>query len=282
MKALSILQPTAYLAGVLLGDGWLSKPSKNAKYGYLCLRCKDRDFAETFAGAIGDAFSTNAKVKVDERGYFLVRRYNTGNQFAILGGYEPIGLEQKAAWLQGFFDSEGCVSFDKRPGGPNSWNRRICFAGTNERTLAMASRLLRDLNIRCVVSKQKASNGHIGKKQVFLLIITGGQEFIGRFCSSVGTSIGRKRLLMERLVDSYFSQDDLTDVALRMQKVGATKRRWNGLADALEKLPLVLGEMRRMKSSGTKPTLRRCASIQGYGTVQRHFLHSDLLSMIGE
>lgn len=281
MKALSIRQPTAYLAGCLLGDAWLSAPQMKSKHGYLCLRCADLDFAEAFASSITAGFGVPAKVTVDERGYFLVRKSNGGNRFAVLGGYEPVGIEQKAAWLRGFFDSEGCVTLAKKPTtGPNSWDRRIVLTSTNVRTLHMVKQLLMDLNIRAVRYGVRLTEGHKGTKPVFNLQVVGGLESFVRFAASVGSNIGRKQSLLEAMVASY--HPDLSQAYRDAQAKGAAARDARGDAAATAALPIVVAAIRDMAAAGQKTTLRACWRIQHYWRARKHHSHAELVQLAKE
>src|SRR5690348_7451096 len=88
-----MLEPEAYLAGVLKGDGWCTD--------YIGLRVSDQDFAEVFAHAILLVFNISVKVRKDERGYWLVKTSNLTGRFTYLVTYEPLSLDAKAAWLKG-------------------------------------------------------------------------------------------------------------------------------------------------------------------------------------
>lgn len=281
MKALSIRQPIAYLAGCLLGDAWLSGPQKKSRYGYLCLRCADREFAEAFTKSIMVGFDVPAKVTVDERGYFLVRKSNGNNRFAVLGGYEPVGIEQKAAWLRGFFDSEGCVTLAKKPAaGPLSWDRRIVLTSTNTHTLYMAKRLLTDLNIRAARYEVRSTRGHKGTKRVFNLQVAGGRESLVRFAASVGSSISRKQEVLGAMVDSY--HPNLSQSYRDAQAKGAAVRRARGDEKSAAALPLVVSAIREMADAGQNTTLRACMFIPHYWRARKHHSHSELVQLSKE
>lgn len=280
MKALSMQQPVAYLAGCLRGDAWLSSPQAHSQFGYLCLRCKDFDFAETFAAAIYAGFGVHAHVRSDERGYALVRKSNGGNRFAVLGGYEPIGIEQKAAWLRGFFDSEGSILLKPKPShGPNSWDRRILMSGTNLRTLAMARRLMRDINIESRVEETQPTASHIGKLPVFNLVVRGGREHLLRFAGSVGSSIVRKQTLFVRLAESY--QADSSASCRAAQALGAAAKRHARAKRVPPLLRPLLDAMKELNAMGIRPTYRRCMPLPNYYRVRAMYTHGELLKMIG-
>ncbi len=48
------------------------------------------------------------------------------------------------------------------------------------------------------------------------------------------------------------------------------------------KLPVVLREIRRLISSGVRPSMRICWDIDGYHAVRNHFKHSQIVSMASE
>jgi hypothetical protein len=214
MKALTIRQPHAYLAGVLRGDGWLNND--------LCLRVADRDFAETFAAAIRDGYGCTAKVNIDERGYFLVRRYSAG-RFEHLRTFKAVSAEEQAAWLRGYFDSEGNAQLTPiRARGDRSFSRRVSFYSTNEETLEMADGHLAAFGIatrRCV---QKPSKGHLGTLPVHELALRSSKQQYAAFAELVGSSIGRKQSALARIAASYC--DDMPAVHREMQARGVATR----------------------------------------------------------
>lgn len=214
MKALTIKQPHAYLAGVLRGDGWLNRD--------LCLRVADRDFAETFAAAIREGYGCTAKVTIDERGYFLVRR-NSAGRFEHLREFTTESSEAQAAWLRGYFDSEGNAQLTPVPyRGERSFTRRVSFYSTNEETLTMAASHLADLGIATRHSTMKPSKGHLGTLPVYELAVRGSREQFSTFANLIGSSIERKRENLSRIVGSYC--DDMSAVRREMQARGVAKR----------------------------------------------------------
>lgn len=224
MKALSIRQPIAYLAGCLLGDAWLATGTRRAPSGYLCLRVADQDFADAFAAAITAGFSVPAKVNVDERGFYLVRKSNGGRRFDVLRGFEPLTNDARAAWLRGFFDSEGNVVCAPKPAaGPRSWDRRVSMFSTNQDTLWRARRALSALNIEAKGPVEwKGGAGRYGSKQVFAVVLISSWENYVRFGDAVGSSIGRKAAALATLPGTY--QDDLKACAREAQQKGVQVR----------------------------------------------------------
>lgn len=208
-RAISIRQPVAYLAGCVLGDAWIGTSG-------LCLRVADEDFAETFAQAIFQAFAVEAKVRVDERGYFLVRKMSAKSNFASLLSYQPQTVAEKCSWLRGMFDSEGNASLYPKPkSGPRSWDRRVAFYSTNEITIGRTAEYLTELNLETRTSLVTPSRGHKGRRPVLELLLRPGREQYERFASLVGSSIQRKASTLRLLPASYC--DDLDQVCREMQ-----------------------------------------------------------------
>lgn len=214
-RALTVKQPRAYLAGALRGDAWLNKA--------LCLRVADQDFAETFAAAIRTGYGCSASVRVDERGYFLVRRHSAG-RFQHLREFEPSSLEEKAAWLRGLFDSEGNAQLTPVPQrGERSYSRRVSFYSTNEETLDLATTHLGALGLSTRRRIVKPSAGHIGIRPVHELALRGSKGQYATFAETVGSSIQRKQMTLTALVASYC--DDRSAVCREAQLRGVAVRR---------------------------------------------------------
>jgi hypothetical protein len=220
--ALTLVNPVAYLAGVLKGDGWLGSPSGHL-HGHLCLRVADLEFAETFALAIQQGFSLTARVVLDERGYWTVRRYNRGGLFDCLPDFEPTTAVEFAAWLRGLFDSEGCAYLRRRPlVGPESWQRSVTFTSTNTITLDRAARYLAALGIDSYRLSNKLGAGHKGTKPVFRQHVRGSREQYMRFASAVGSSIGRKQQVLDSMAGTYV--EDMSAKRREMQARGVASR----------------------------------------------------------
>lgn len=196
----------AYLAGCLNGDAWISGPQKSSPNGYLCLRCADEDFATAFSDAITTGFSVPSKVTIDERGYYLVRKNNGFGRFELLREFEPYSQPEMGIWLRGLFDSEGSVNLSPKPAnGPRSWDRRVGMFVTEEDILVRASEMLEALGISSRIRDWQSGSGHKGEKPVYALLLNSSQENYSKFSQLVGSSIARKREILERLPLSYAS-----------------------------------------------------------------------------
>lgn len=196
MRALTIYQPQAYLAGVLHGDGWCTDLS-------LGLRCKDFDFSTAFAAALNDACGTQVTPRRDERGYWLIRQGNKSGKFSHLRGVEPENSAEVSAWLRGLFDSEGnaqCISLPRK--GPNSFQRRIAFYSTSTDTLLRAHSYLNLLGLDSVIREQTASATHKGTKPVFELKLV-RRPSLQAFSTAVGSSISRKQETLLRIASTF-------------------------------------------------------------------------------
>jgi hypothetical protein len=224
MRAITVRQPTAYLAGALLGDAWLSAGSGRSPGGYLCLRVADADFADAFAAAIRDGYGVITSPRRDERGYWLVRTYNGHGRFNSLREYAASTDEERAVWLRGLFDSEGNAQLLPKPTrGPQSFDRRVAFYSTDLRTLAIADHYMESLGITTKIRAVSPSVGHKGSRQVHELEVRANREAYARFATLVGSSIGRKATVLAALAASYV--DDIPGRRREMQAVGAATRR---------------------------------------------------------
>lgn len=204
MKALSLTQPIAYLAGVLVGDGCLTAKHPRGAYGYFQLRVKDSDFAKATADAINSGFGVLVSPRRDERGYWMVKTYNGYGRFDVLRGFVPTTDGERTAWLRGLFDSEGNAQFRRQPNiSPNAIGRRVAIYSTLLCTLDAARAYLEVLGIRTALRATKNSKSHKGDRVVFQLEVSGGREQYDRFRSMIGTSIARKALALDAIVQSY-------------------------------------------------------------------------------
>lgn len=193
-----------YLAGCLVGDACITKGHRKTINGYLRLRCADRDFATAFANAIFDGYGIRVNTLQDRDGYWDIRAYNGWRRFDALKSLRPTYHEEKAAWLRGFFDSEGnavCVARPKR--GPYSWNRRVAMFSTNGATLEAARGFLSDLGIGSRICAWKCGAGHMGDKPVSAVILNSSKPNFHLFASVVGSSISRKQLTLSMIATTY-------------------------------------------------------------------------------
>lgn len=204
----------AYLAGVLHGDGFCSDDT-------IGLKVADKDFAESFCEAINASFSICISVRPESK-YWRVRTSNRKGQFSHIREYGPQTEEEIAAWIRGFFDSEGNASCCKRKYGEASYARRVSMYNTNVDTIRKATGFLGLLGIGCIVRATKNSRGHLGRKTVHELKLVSGVENYRLFQTRVSSSIGRKRDAIAQIVETY--QPD-KGYLVRAQAKGAESKR---------------------------------------------------------
>lgn len=195
MKA--YVNPFHYLAGVVVGDGWCTPLS-------LGIQVADCDFAEAFATAIAEAFSiAPPTVRQEARGYWVVRMSNKSGRFNALRDVAPDGIDESAAWLRGFFDSEGNALLRRNGMSPNAFGRRVAMYSTNLGTLDRAAGCASRLGIETLLRRTKNSAGHKGTLVVFELALRGARDNYQRFSDLVGSSIERKRTVLAAIPQSY-------------------------------------------------------------------------------
>jgi len=261
----------AYVAGVLLGDGWCTE----GPHGAIGLRVSDADFASTFAVALELATGSLTRPYHDERGYWSVRNQNHAGRFSHLKGYEPQTDEECAAWLRGLFDSEGNAQLRIKPGvGPNSYGRRVAMYSTNTETLRRAQTYLERLAITSVIRPQKHSDGHKGTLPLFELSLDQSRENFLRFAWLVGSSIARKRDVLMALPLSY--RADPGESCRSAQRIGAAAKHRKTIEVTL---PAVVAAVRQLIDQGINPTQRACLHIPGYTGILRHVGQADLVAM---
>lgn len=224
MRALT--HPLAYVAGCLNGDAFLSVGGKRHLQRHLRLRVADEDFAEAFAKAVTDIYARPIIARLDERGYWHVRTYDTGGIAARHRDAAWTEVSERRAWLRGLFDSEGnahCAP-NHTAGRSRSWQRRVGFYSTDQKTLAIAALYLSALGVRLrPLSSVTPSAGHKGTKPVYELSLIGSRENYARFGDLIGSSIQRKRVALQRMVTTYHPDRSLA--AREAQAKGVAVRR---------------------------------------------------------
>lgn len=203
----------AYILGVLCGDGWIYYQNKSPKQTYqVGLNAIDKDFVYQFKDSLYKVYKISSDIKVRDR-----RKPNWNRQFEIkicsknvcddllsFGNFKtsswriPQAIFEsqpkvKAAFIKGFFDSEGYVS---------KKDRRVVGVSTNFDGLSEVSQLLKSLDIESRIKTDSI-------KSCYYLSIT-GRKCIERFLKLVDFSIKRKSLLLEKLVNSYVLEISLS------------------------------------------------------------------------
>jgi LAGLIDADG-like domain len=263
---LPILYPEAYLSGVLKGDGYCTRT--------IGLLVKDKDFADTFILAIYHGFQVLVVPHLHQGKYWYTRASNYTGKYTYLLTFEPRIAYERAAWLRGLFDSEGNAQLTKASRGVNCYWRRIAMYSTTVGTLDQASIYLQSLAITSTIRATKNSQGHKGDKTVYELVLKGGKDNYERFLNKVGSSIARKQVAIEAIVQSYVS--NLSESCRQNQLKGAAVRQKNTMEITL---PRVIDGIKELIQKGVKPTAANCRVIPGFNTVRCYFRQAELVTM---
>lgn len=269
MKALSLQEKQAYLAGVIKGDGFCTN--------YIGLLVADKDFAEAFCDAINHVFQLSVRVRQEKVKYWVVKTSNLTGKFSYLLTLKLTTQEEKASWLRGFFDSEGNVDLHKLPIGERCYERRIAMYCTNIDTLNTASSHLNALGIPNYIRATKNGEGHWGSKVVYELRLRCSKENFELFRTLIGSNIARKQKVIEAIPSTY-SLLSHKEYSRKGQIKGAAAKRKKTLENTL---PFVVAHIKALIDSDTKPTLRLCAAtIPGYNTLIGHYMrHNQMVLM---
>lgn len=212
MDLLSLWRP--YLAGVLHGDGWLGTSG-------LGLRVADKEFSESFVEALRVGFGFRGSTRLDERGYWLVRIPRRPERFTSLLTFEPSTNPERAAWLRGYFDSEGNVEIHRSTISAHAIHRRVAMFSTCVPTLIRAGEMAAHIGIDTRIRPHHCGPGHKGSKTVYALHVKGHRD-IAMFAQTVGSSITRKQSKLDQIVAHY---QDLYARRCAGQAKGAATRR---------------------------------------------------------
>lgn len=258
----------AYLSGVLHSDGWCSELS-------LGLRTKDRDFAKAFSAALNRVCGIHIQPRLENRRYWIVRTSNKTGKFAHLKGYRPAGDTEIGVWLRGLFDGDGNASLiPQRHISPNAYSRRIAFYSTNRQLLIRAMGYLTQLGITTRLRATTNSESHIGTKTVYELRLRSGKENYRKYRDMIGSTIERKRQIIEAIPESY--RPDISTHCRAAQLKGAKTKHKRTMEITL---PQVARGVRQLIERGVKPTQRNCRQIPGYNSIQRYIRQADLIEM---
>jgi hypothetical protein len=234
----------------------------------------DADFAVAFSSAISIAFRIPSTPHQNKLGYWSVVHTAQSGRFATLRTFRPSSRQEKRAWLQGLFDSEGNASLSKIRRYQHSFTRRVSFYSTNKRTLAIARKYLAELGLQTITRAMKASAGHKGTKPVFELVLVAGRQHYARFAALVGSNIARKQRTLVALPRSYTQNIAAACRAAQLKGAAAKNRRRE-----TEVWPRVLREVRAFATRGEKMTMRNCMRIQGYSALLgRHASHRQIVA----
>ncbi len=221
IPSIDLLKPSqelAYVIGVMLGDGYATKHRRPVK-GYnnveIGLAVKDREFAEEFGECLSKVLGRQPKEPIYKNS---INRYVVKVRSKTL--YEllrkPVNLDRlrkyiehcegcMAAFLRGFFDSEGCVD---ESGYIRTYN-------TDLQLMIYVRDLLKRLGIESTGPKIKHRKGRIlhdrrkGKiytvnKDCYMLYIRASGY--RKFYETIGCTIERKRRRLEEYLRRRRSQ----------------------------------------------------------------------------
>ncbi len=209
MKIMSRIVPNywlGYLIGVLVGDGTYSKSG-----GYITLETIDFEFNTKFKKSVKEVFDSDTKDRTYIRKrigvqfkngkyegkfysssfynkYLLIEFDKEFGPFFCFEWFIPVekyikyGKEFIRGFVGGFFDSEGCIYFNKNP---KSKEWRIIFSSYNDRGLSGVKSLLEYLGYSSIKIYTNSSNGEHS------LYVTNKQEILN-FISEIEISIPRK------------------------------------------------------------------------------------------
>jgi len=191
----------AYLLGVLLGDGHLTKS------GQFQLDTKDLDFAMATKKALDQITNSNVTIHpayrvieakfpngfytYDLRYFRLQKRLRALGLVDTIKRFIPVTEAEKCQFVRGIFDSEGTVGHDG-----------VSIRNTNMRTMAITIKILRELGY----------NPHQSTYDRSLLHLYPNDS--RRFAKQIGLSIKRKQDKLMRYVKKGFPRSPYKEVVL--------------------------------------------------------------------
>jgi len=197
-------EDTAYLLGVLCGDGGIVDTKRPQERPRFYLLVKDFDFAnhtekcwKSIANDIGCRQWSVARPIGCRPGFWgfksssrvvevLLKYFEPGRKaltWRVPSDIMNSSDSVKRHFLMGFFDSEGCVELDVKR------HRRISASSSNPDGLADVRDLLLSLGFDCWINSNK-------------VFITGKSE-IAKFRSEIGFRLKRQQDKLDRLLGSY-------------------------------------------------------------------------------
>lgn len=199
----------AYLLGVLVGDGYMTKSKTKYKHFLhrVSLKVKDKDFAETFANygeMIYGIKPTIYHYKLYEVNFISKNIFLDIKKYGKFGTKEwrvPTDVktknEFKCMFLKGFFDSEGSVGYYEK------YNlRALNCCSSNLVGLLEVQNLLTSLGIT-----SKIKSGYSSPKSFKVILMhylhIYGKENFKKYNQLIGFSIKRKQEKLKQLLQSY-------------------------------------------------------------------------------
>jgi len=207
----------AYILGALAGDGSINLNGISCHCGI------DEDFTEAFCKCVKKAYNYKPRIKIlynnkgqinnyichiygniynekfiinDILKYSDIGRFNWKVPDEIINGNETV----KSYWLRGFFDAEGCVSYDGK-------RKNIVVVSVNKKEMIKVAQLLKDLEIKFNIYFHKRKK----KSHSDVTVIRISNDFynIKRFAEKVGFSINRKQQKLIDILNNYVERDEL-------------------------------------------------------------------------
>lgn len=175
----------AYILGVILGDGCVTKYYDKSSYGYgyeVRLEVIDEDFADMFTEHlknIGLNPYRYIRYRRDKSDYCVKARsvvfYKWFHSLNLQDIYNLlISEKQKSMFVRGFFDSDGHATF--------ATSKQIGISNSNMNKLRFLQKLCRELGITSTIVKQKQKKKMLNIKTKYFKI----------FSEIIGSSINRK------------------------------------------------------------------------------------------
>ena len=249
------LTPTedlAYVIGVLKGDGSLLVSTKKRTYG-IQLNAKDEDFCKAFyqsLKAIG--LRPHLSQPPSNNGLYRVTAYSK----EFYEWYSKLTLEDLEkmlyneslikAFLRGYFDSEGSVSFNRYG------NASVRLSSTDGELIKFVQRLLLKIGIRSTIYFEEEHNCFGRTVRHYTLNISKSQAIA--FREKVGTNIQRK---MERLSKIECKKRAFTKEELDFLIQNYGKMTLKQIAMAMNRNYYSLyNKVRKLKKKGVLPSGR--------------------------
>jgi intein-encoded DNA endonuclease-like protein len=188
----------AYVFGVLCGDGCLCLRKKIKKY-YISLKCKDRDFIETFVVRLSKVLKRDVRYRWYHKvGQYIVEAYVPRVSTSLFTRY-PTGTMNwripdfikhdngslATEYLKGLFDSEGSVYSKNR-------TKKVVLSSFNHVGLYETKKLLEKLGFTRVKVSIKGNN-----------LALNNYPDLKLFYEKIGFSIQRQQKKLRELLGSY-------------------------------------------------------------------------------
>jgi len=236
----------AYLLGILCGDGWIwcnkCPPHQTYQFG---LQTVDEDFIDEFRRCVYKAYGLKAskylrkrkqpwqaifesricsKAVCEDIKHFLPDHKT--RTWHVPGKIKIANLKTKAAFIKGFFDSEGHVDV-----------RRIGATSINLRGLGEMVALLQKFGIRTKIQHRK--------NHAYVLIIQ-DRKSIEIYTNHIGFIIRRKSLALSKVLDSYVLWKYLEeDVRILEPEINRLRKEGETYREISKKLGLSMGTVWR-------------------------------------